>query len=228
MQKFFRGLIILILRLTIKVETIGLENVPLQGSCIIASNHLGRLDALLVYLLIPRKDIILTVAEKYHKVAFFRWAAKSLNALWLDRFNADIGAMRAVLKRIQNGEMYVIAPEGTRSKTEALIIGQPGAAYIAAKTGAPIIPVALTGTEDRIVGDNLKKLRRSPVVVRMGKPFKLTPLDRKNRDNDLQQKTDEIMSQIAVMLPPQYHGVYADHPRLVELLDQVETSGISS
>jgi len=220
MQRFFRGLIALILKSTCKIETIGFENIPAEGSCILASNHLGRLDALLVYLLIPRTDIILSVAEKYQKVAFFRWSAKSLNAIFINRFNADIAALRTVLKRIQKGEMYVIAPEGTRSKTEALIAGQPGAAYVAAKTGAPIIPVALTGTEDSVVLENLRKLRRSPVFVRLGKPFTLPPLDWQDRDAALKQSTAEIMCQIAALLPPGYHGVYADHPRLGELLKE--------
>ncbi|MBL6983643.1 MAG: 1-acyl-sn-glycerol-3-phosphate acyltransferase [Anaerolineales bacterium] len=217
LQRFFRALITLILRTTSKINTINIENISPQGSCILASNHLGRLDALMVYLLVSRPDIILTVAEKYQKVGFFRWAAKSLNAIFIDRFNADVAALRTVLKRIKGGEMYVIAPEGTRSKTESLIEGQAGAAYIAAKTGAPVIPVALTGTEDRIVVSNLKKLRRSPVLVRVGEPFTISPLDRSNRDADLKAKTDEIMCQIAALLPASHHGVYADHPRLKEL-----------
>ncbi len=217
-RSFFRGLIALILRSTCKIEVSGLEKIPARGSGIVVSNHLGRLDALFTYLLIPRADIILTIAEKYQKVAFFRWAARAFNAIWLDRFNADISALRAVLKRVQQGEIYVIAPEGTRSKSEALMEGQPGAAYVATKTGAPIIPVALTGTEDRVVLDSLKKLRRSPVTIRVGEPFSLPTLDRKNREASLKKHTAEIMCQIAALLPSRYHGVYADHPRLKELL----------
>lgn len=220
LQSFFRFLITLILRSTSKIETTNFEVIPPQGSCILVSNHLGRLDAMLVYLLVPRRDIIMTVAEKYQKVGFFRWAAKHLNAIFIDRYNADVRSLRTVLKRLNQGELYVIAPEGTRSKTESLIEGQQGAAYIAAKTGATVIPVALTGTEDRIVIRNLKKLRRSPVLVRVGEPFKISPLDRSSRDADLAAKTAEIMCQIAALLPASYHGVYADHPRLKELLAQ--------
>ncbi len=220
LQKLFRGLIAIILGTTSKIKTINFENIPLEGSCILVSNHLGRLDAFLVYRLVPRADIILTVAEKYQEVAFFRLAAKSLNALFIDRFNADVRSLRSVLRRIEAGELYVIAPEGTRSKTESLIEGQAGAAYIAAKTGATIIPVALTGTEDRIVVSNIKKLRRSPILVRVGEPFTVSPLDRSNRDADLKSKTDDIMCRIAVLLPEKYRGIYADHPRLQELIDQ--------
>ena len=118
------------------------------------------------------------------------------------------------MKRLQNGGLLAIAPEGTRSKNETLIEGQPGTAYLAAKTRAPILAVALTGTEDRRVLENLRKLRRSAVRVEIGKPFTLPPLENKKRDEQLQQYTEEIMCQIAALLPDSYHGVYADNPRI--------------
>ncbi len=218
MQLFFRNLIKLILRLTCKIEVIGLENIPGKGKCILAANHLGRFDALLVYDLLPRTDIILTPAEKYQKVAFFRLAAKSLDAVWLDRFNPDVVAIRAIMQRLDAGQLFAVAPEGTRSQNEALIEGQPGTAYLAYKTGAPLIPVALTGTEDRLVKANLRKLRRSTVHVTIGKAIDLPPFDRHDRETTLKKATDEIMCQIAALLPPRYHGVYADHPRLNAIL----------
>ena len=217
-KKFVRGLISVIVSLVAKVEVVGLEKIPKDGSCIIASNHLGRLDAFLVYSLLSRDDIILTIAEKYQKVALFRWAARNLDGIWIDRFNADFGALREVIKRLRRGGIYVVAPEGTRSKTEALISGKPGASYLAAKLNVPIIPVAITGSEDRLVASALKKFRRSIVFVRIGEKFLLNPLPHDNRDETLQIYTDEIMCQIAALLPLSYRGVYADHPRLKEIL----------
>jgi 1-acyl-sn-glycerol-3-phosphate acyltransferase len=225
---FFRKLISLILRLTSRIDLIGIENVPAEGKCILAANHIGRLDATLVYHLIDRRDIILTPAEKYSKVAFFRWAAKSLNAIFLDRFNPDIGTLRAVMKRLQNGGLLAIAPEGTRSKSETLIDGQPGTAYLAAKTRAPILAVALMGTEDRRVLENLRKLRRSSVRVVIGKPFLLPPLDAKKRDEQLHQSTEEIMCQIAALLPNSYHGVYADNPRIAAIRSEIEKTQMTT
>jgi 1-acyl-sn-glycerol-3-phosphate acyltransferase len=200
------------------VEIIGKERIPQKGGCIIVANHLGRLDALLVYTKIARQDVVLTLAEKYQKVALFRWAAKSLDAIWLDRFNSDIKALRSVIKRIKHGELFVIAPEGTRSQAESLIEGRHGAAYIATKTGVPVIPVALTGTEDRIIKEKLLRWQRSKVVITIGDPFVIQPIGRENRDIRLQANTDEIMCQIAALLPSQYRGIYADHPRLQQLL----------
>ncbi|MCA9932545.1 MAG: 1-acyl-sn-glycerol-3-phosphate acyltransferase [Ardenticatenaceae bacterium] len=200
------------------VETIHVDYLPKSGKCIVASNHLGRIDAILTLTVTNRDDLILMIAEKYHKSAMWRFVAKNIDAIWLNRFETDFHAMREVTRRLQNGQFLAIAPEGTRSQTEALIPAKSGAAFLAAKTNAPIIPVALYGTEDRAVKTNLRRLKRSKVVMRAGKPFTLPPLDRKNRDAYLEAQTDEIMCRIAAMLPEQYRGVYADHPRLHELL----------
>lgn len=218
MQHFYLGLIKLILKLTCKIKLIDLHNIPSEGGCIVAANHLGRLDAVLVYAFVPRKDILLTPAEKYEKVAIFRWAAKSLNAIFLDRFKSDIKTIRAILKRLEQGDMMVVAPEGTRSKTEMLNEALPGTAYFAIKTGVPVVPVGLSGTEDRLIFEGIRKLRRSEATIRCGEPFYLPPQKDRDRDKHLRESSDEIMCQIAALLPQKYHGYYANHPRLRELL----------
>ena len=144
----------------------------------------------------------------------------TMNALFLDRFNMDVRALRLVIRRINQGELLAIAPEGTRSETGALIEAHQGTAYLAAKTGATVIPVALTGTEDRLVIENLRRLRRSRVTVRAGEPFTLPPLKGSQREQQLKEYTDEIMCRIAALLPERYRGVYADHPRLQEILQE--------
>ncbi len=204
--------------LTARVELIGLEKIPSTGGCILASNHIGRLEVLLVYAFLPRNDVILIAAEKYHKYAIFRWLVNGLNAIWVDRFNADLHAVREVLKRLKQGDVFVVAPEGTRSKTETLQPGRPGAAYLASKSGVPIFPIGVIGTEDRIVLNNLKHLRRSRVRTVIGDPFILPEPPKQNREAVLEQYTDEIMCRIAVLLPESYRGVYSGHPRLQELL----------
>jgi 1-acyl-sn-glycerol-3-phosphate acyltransferase len=112
----------------------------------------------------------------------------------------------------------VIAPEGTRSRTGSLIEAKPGASYLATKLDRPIVPVGITGTEDQALLGNLKKLRRGSIVVTAGPSFTLPPLPKENRDEALKQYTDEIMCHIAALLPEKYRGVYANHPRLKELL----------
>jgi len=120
---------------------------------------------------------------------------------------------------MDEGKNLVIAPEGTRSRVGSLIEGKPGVSYLATRLGQPIIPVAIAGTEDKVIFGNLKRLRRSHIVLKAGPAFSLPPLPRENRDAVLKQYTDEIMCRIAVMLPEKNRGVYKDHPRLKELMN---------
>jgi 1-acyl-sn-glycerol-3-phosphate acyltransferase len=159
-------------------------------------------------------------AEKYREVAIFRWLAKQLNAIFIDRYNADLVATRAALKRLKEGWVLVMAPEGTRSPDGALQEGWPGASYLAVRAGVPIIPVAVLGTADAEVMANLRRLRRTQVEVRVGAPFRLPPLDGRDREAQLKGFTDEIMLHIAALLPAERRGVYRDHPGLPALLEQ--------
>lgn len=217
MRNFISWFIRLIIKRIARVEIEGIENVPNDGGFVIATNHLGRLDvALLFYAL--EGDFILTIAEKYEHHWLFGPIGNAMGGIWLDRFNADIGAIREVLKRMKAGGILVIAPEGTRSKTETMAEGKPGVAYLALKVGLPIVPVGLVGTEDRVVLERLKRFKKSEIRIIVGKPFKLPPIQRKDREATLKQHTDEIMCRIGVLLPEKYRGVYANHPRLKELL----------
>jgi 1-acyl-sn-glycerol-3-phosphate acyltransferase len=119
---------------------------------------------------------------------------------------------------MQKGGLMVIAPEGTRSKTEALQQAKMGAAFLAGKSGYPVLPVALTGTEDRGVLENLKKFRRSKIKVVAGNLFQVDLPKGRGREEAMQSATDEIMCQIAANLPEKYRGFYKDYPRVKELL----------
>ena len=217
-NNFARTLVHLIYRLVARAELLGKENIPSSGAFIAVGNHIGRLDAGLVYFLLGRQDVTMLVAEKYRKNALARWFVRRLDAVWVDRFNADFAAMRETLERQRRGGVVIMAPEGTRSPTGGLIEGRAGAAYLAARTGLPVLPVGITGTEDRQVLGNLRRLKRTPITVRVGQTFTLPPLDKKDREAALQQATDEIMARIAALLPPGQRGIYASHPRLKELL----------
>jgi 1-acyl-sn-glycerol-3-phosphate acyltransferase len=141
-----------------------------------------------------------------------------VDAVWLNRFEADFSALREILARMQKGGLMVIAPEGTRSKTEALQQGKMGAAFLASKSGYPVLPVALSGTEDRAVIENLKRFRRSKIRAVAGEVFTVDIPKGKGREQAMRDATDEIMCRLAAELPEKYRGVYAEHPRLKELL----------
>ena len=217
MRKFIIWSIRTMINLIAHVNIQGMENIPRNGGFVVATNHLGRLDVALLFYALDG-DFILTIAEKYEHHWLFGPIGNAMNGIWLDRFNADVPAIRKVLTRMKAGGILVIAPEGTRSKTEAMAEGKPGVAYLALKAGLPIVPVGLTGTEDRAVLERLKHFKKSEIKIIVGRPFNLPPIQRKDRDVFLKQYTDEIMCQIGVLLPEKYRGVYAEHPRLKELL----------
>ncbi|MGA2502814.1 MAG: lysophospholipid acyltransferase family protein [Anaerolineales bacterium] len=218
-HKIFRFFVRLILGLIARVEVSGFENLP-SGGFVIAANHIGRLDAALAYYVLNRPDIIMVVAEKYEKYAIFRWLVKSTNGMFVDRYNSDIHAIRETLRRLQQGQVFTITPEGTRSKSGNLIEAKPGGTYLAWKAGVPVVPVALTGTEDAVVVERLKHFKRIKVRIVAGKPFNLPPVKGKDRDAAMLQYTDEVMCRIAALLPPERRGVYTQHPRLKGLLNQ--------
>jgi 1-acyl-sn-glycerol-3-phosphate acyltransferase len=211
-----RSIVRFFMNLIADVEVIGMDKLP-QGNVLLAVNHLGRLDTALLFYAFDREDIILAVAEKYKDHPLFGAMGRAVDAVWLNRFEADFSALREILARMQKGGLMVIAPEGTRSKTEALQEGKMGVAFLASKSGYPVIPVSLTGTEDRNVIANLKRFRRSKIRAVVGEPFTVELPKGRGREQAMRKATDEIMCQIAVMLPESYRGFYKDHPRVKDL-----------
>lgn len=222
MRNFIRWLMRAVISLIARVEVHGRELLPKEGSFVIATNHLGMLDAAMAFYALDRWDMFIPVAEKWEKNPFLKWLGRYFNFIFIDRFNPDLKAMRKIINLMEQDNLLVIAPEGTRSRTGGLIEGKPGVSYLAAKLNRPIVPVALAGTEDKLVMGNLKRFRRLHIVVRAGQPFMLPPLPREDRDAALRRNTDEIMCRIAAMLPERYRGVYAEHPRLKELLTETK------
>lgn len=207
-----------VIRLIANVKISGYENLPKGGGFVIAVNHLGFLDAPLAYYALNDWNLFIPVAEKWAENPILRWLGKHLNAIFIDRFNPDLKAMREMMKRMEEGQTLVIAPEGTRARDEKMAQGKPGVAFLAARMGWTIVPVAMIGTEDRLVIQNLKHFKRTRIHLSAGKAFTLPPFPKENREEKLQEYTDEIMCRVAAMLPEHNRGFYAEHPRLKELL----------
>ncbi len=216
MRAFLRTFFTLLFKLISRLEIQGLENIPAQGGCILAVNHLHILDAPLVFSLLERTDATGLVADKHKKNPFLRWIVNGVHGVWINREDADLQALRVAREYLEQGGMLGIAPEGTRSRSGMLIPAKTGVAYLAEKANVPIVPIALWGTETTF--SMLRRLQRSVIHVHIGKPFYLPPLDRKDRTAAMQRNTEELMCRIAAMLPPQYRGAYAGHPRLPEYL----------
>jgi 1-acyl-sn-glycerol-3-phosphate acyltransferase len=181
-------------------------------------NHLSRLDPAVAYVTIDREDMTALVADKYKATPGISWLVNIFNGIWVNREDVDMKAIRAARDYLRSGGALGIAPEGTRSQTKALIQAKTGVAYLADKAQVPLVPIAIWGSE-RAFRD-LAHFRQAKINIRFGKPFNLEPLDRMDRNGSLQRNTDEIMCRIAAMLPPEYWGEYANHPRLRELIQE--------
>jgi 1-acyl-sn-glycerol-3-phosphate acyltransferase len=219
MRNLLRWIIRRLLDVVARIEIRGFDNLPDGGAFVITTNHLGMMDATLLYYAVDRWDVFIPVAEKWERNAFLKWLGKYLNFVFIDRFNPDLKAMRKMMALMEEGHTLVIAPEGTRSRVGSMMEGRPGAGYLAAKLQRPIVPIGIAGTEDKTILGNLRRLRRSHVIATAGPPYLLPPFTNRDRDKALKEYTDEVMCRIAALVPEKYRGVYAHHPRLLQLLE---------
>jgi 1-acyl-sn-glycerol-3-phosphate acyltransferase len=191
---------------SVKVE--GVENVPRQGPLILASNHLNNADPPVIALVIPRHPTFMAKQE------MFGWpilglGIRAFGAFPVRRFEADLAALRKATERVRQGEMLVMFPEGTRSRTGSMRKGHPGTAMIALRAGAPILPVAVTGTETvKWPWLFLRPFLGPRVRVVIGQPFFLPEVERVDTEA-AQRCTEIIMGRIAELLPESYRGQYA-------------------
>lgn len=183
----------------------GRENVPRKGPLILASNHLNNADPPVITTSVPRRISWLTKAE-WFKTPVIGWLFKMSGMIPVRRFEADLHALRQTLQLLKEGGCLGMFPEGTRSKTKQLGEAEPGSALLALRSGAPVLPVALWGTED--VKLPLALLKRTRVHVRIGKPFTLEGSRRPSRE-EIAAGTDRIMREIAALLPEKFRGRYA-------------------
>jgi len=216
--KKLRKIICWLLKKLTVTNFIGTENIPLTGGMLIATNHMSRMDIPVLFLTPNRPDMTALVTTKYLKYPLIRWFIVTAQGIWLDRETADFGAFRTAVNALNQGMAIGIAPEGTRSTDAQLLEGKPGTALLALRAGVPILPVALSGTEDAFA--KLKRFKKPHITAQYGKLIPAPKLDRDNREGQLQDLTDEIMCQIAAMLPENYWGFYKDHPRLKAILAQ--------
>ena len=187
----------------------GYENVPKTGGAILVSNHLNNADPCIIPGVFKRRMI--TMAKK----EMFKWPVINLlfrfiGAFPVDRQGADLGALREAQSVLHDGILLLMFPEGTRSRDRQLHKGFAGSALIAYRTGAPIIPVAIWGTE-HLTWPFLfiKPLMHPRIHVRIGKPF-YPPKAERITSEQAKVATDDIMRHIAELLPEEYRGEYRE------------------
>jgi 1-acyl-sn-glycerol-3-phosphate acyltransferase len=202
---FWHSISWLLIHLLTRPEVSGLQNFPSQGPVLLATNHLGDTDAIMSLAFFPHLPETFAKAELYDYPILGK-LMDAYGVIWLHRGVPDRKALRAALGVLAEGRILAIAPEGRESLTGALEHGTEGAAYLACRSEAPIVPIVFTGTANRQVFGSLKRLRRPRVTLRVGEAFRLP--SREDHKTTVEEGTRFIMERLASLLPPEYRGVY--------------------
>jgi 1-acyl-sn-glycerol-3-phosphate acyltransferase len=204
---FMRGLSRLLTFLLLRATVTGVENFPKRGPALIVFNHLGDADVVLLLAALPYP----VSAEGIGKIELNdHWLVgpifRAYGFIWIHQGRPDRRALRAALDALSEGRMVTIAPEGRQSVVGGLEEGTEGAAFLALRSGVPVVPIGLTGTENSHVYGHLQQWKRAPVTLRVGKPFSLP--QHADRQKTLQDGTQLIMATLASLLPEFYRGKY--------------------
>jgi 1-acyl-sn-glycerol-3-phosphate acyltransferase len=206
-QSFGNVILRFLIKLLLDCDVDGLRNLPAEGPLIVVQNHMISIDTVIGAAFIDRQIMGMSKVENYsNPVVGFLF--KAYGTFPVRRGEVDRQALRTSLNVLKQGKILMAAPEGTRSKTNTLQKGKDGLSYIAVKSGAPIVPVAIWGQEE--FWNQLPKLRRTRVRVVFGKPFVLDPGPGKLTREQLTQMTHEMMYRIAALMPAEYRGYYSD------------------
>lgn len=206
-RRIVKPLIRFLMWLLLRMEVRGLEHIPSEGTVILAISHTNFLDPVLVMAVCPRPLEAISKLENI-RLFFFGPLIKMYGAIFIRRGTVDRKGLHAAIEVLKRGEVLLIAPEGTRSGVGRLQKGRGGLAYLAARTGALIVPVGIVGVEG--FWHNLPRLRRTPVEIVLGRPFRFVTRGRSLDRRALAQMTTETMYQLAATLPPERRGLYAD------------------
>lgn len=208
-RNFLRFLIRIIgFKLLAKINKVeGLENVPQEGPAILMINHIAFIDPIVVLHVLPRNIVPLAKIEVYEYPVWGRFT-KMWGVIPVRREEFDRHAVQKVLEVLKAGEIVLVAPEGTRGT--ALQEGKEGVAYLASRSGVPVIPVALEGTPGFPAPPFSAAWRQPGATVRFGRPFCYKPELRRAGREMLRKMTDEAMYKLAELLPPHRRGEYAD------------------
>ncbi|MBA2278553.1 MAG: 1-acyl-sn-glycerol-3-phosphate acyltransferase [Chloroflexia bacterium] len=204
-----RAVLLLLCRLLLGMKVEGLANVPATGGVVLVSNHLHNADPVLISIAFPRPLHFMAKKELFG-VPVVGWGIRLVGSFPVDRGRADRTAIRRAQATLEQGIALGIFPEGTRSRTRRIARVHTGVGLVALRGNAPILPMAITGSE-RLPGSGGKAPqrgeRRREVRIVFGEPFTLQAReDGKRMTAD--EATDLIMRRAAALLPESYRGIY--------------------
>ena len=197
-----------VFKLITRWEIYGQENLPQNGPLIVVANHLSVIDPPLLGASLTRQITFMAKEELFRSRGKLLY--RNLGGFPVQRNKLDRKAIRRAIAVLKSGCVLGMFPEGKRSANHRLGNSELGAAFIAARSGSPILPVGITGTE------NIKGfgsiLRRPRITVTIGQPFSLKfDINDKPSKSQLMQASTTIMGHIAESLPQSYRGIYGHH-----------------
>lgn len=203
------------LRLLVRPTVIGAEHIPATGPAILASNHLSVIDSIYLPLMVER-PVSFAAKSEYFTGTRLRDKAvsaylRATNQLSTDRTGgaAAMGMLEAALEHLRSGQLFGIYPEGTRSPDGRLYRGRTGVGYLALNSGAPVVPVAMVGT-DRILPPGQRLPRPGAIEIRIGEPldfaeFRGQPAGARQR----RAVTDQVVTAIQKLSGQEFVPMYA-------------------
>jgi 1-acyl-sn-glycerol-3-phosphate acyltransferase len=208
-RKFLRFLLrSLAFTLLVHLEKVeGLDNIPENGPGILLMNHIGWVDPIVLVHVVQRDIVPLAKVEvfDYPVIGVF---PRMWGVIPVQRGGFDRQAVQSSLEVLKKSQIILVAPEGTRNPE--LQHGKGGFAYLASRSGAPIIPVAIEGSPGYPVIRYSRRWRESPISVNFGRPFIYKEQYRRAGRDELKLLADEAMYYLAAMLPAERRGYYSD------------------
>jgi 1-acyl-sn-glycerol-3-phosphate acyltransferase len=194
-------------RILAKFDSVeGLENIPPQGPVIVMYNHIAFIDPVAV-LSTSQRDMVPLAKTEALGVPFFGIFARLWGVIPIRRGEVDREALETSFQVLRAGEILLVAPEGHRNP--ALQPAKDGIAYLAARSGAPIIPAAVEGTEG-FPTLNPARWRKPGVRIRFGRLFRFKDSGGRASRERLHEMTEDAMYRLAEILPPERRGFYRD------------------
>lgn len=203
-----------VIRSLCQINLEALDSIPDNGPLILISNHINFIEVPLLYThLQPRPLTGFAKAEGWDN-PLLRYLAGLWDAIPIHRGEADISAIRSALDALSQNKIVGLAPEGTRSEDGRLGRGYPGVVTLAMQSGAPLLPLAFFGNETYL--QDLKNFRKVKFNIMVGTQFYIKNKKRRVSNLIRQKITDEIMYQLAALLPEKYRGYYSDLSKATE------------
>jgi 1-acyl-sn-glycerol-3-phosphate acyltransferase len=200
-----RSIVLFLSKILLRRRVRGLSNVPKHSACIVVANHVNLLDSPLLGISLGRK-VYFMAKEELFESDLMAWAANNFGAFPVAKGKLDRRAGRKALELLGRGQAIVILPEGKRSEDGKLGQAYPGAALLAVRSNLPIVPVGIIGTNS-LTGKGWY-LKRPRIELNIGCPFTLSAHNGKLSKEEITDLTNEVMTHIAELLPPELRGRY--------------------